>query len=73
MVLKNFVRYLINKFLKDYIEELDYERLKLDLKQGKLIEAGRGKHVLLLSGHVCLERLHLKPEALVRESDFDRH
>ena len=43
MVLKNFVRYLINKFLKDYIEELDYERLKLDLKQGKLIEAGRGE------------------------------
>ena len=42
MVLKNFVRYLINKFLKDYIEELDYERLKLDLRQGKLIEAGRG-------------------------------
>ena len=35
MVLKNFVRYLINKFLKDYIEEFDYERLKLDLKHGK--------------------------------------
>jgi hypothetical protein len=35
MVLKNFIRYLVNKFLKDYIEELDYEKLKLDLKNGK--------------------------------------
>ncbi|CAF4184305.1 unnamed protein product, partial [Adineta steineri] len=49
MVLKNLVRYIINKYLKDYIEQLDYEKLKLDLK----------------NGHVCLEKLHLKPEALV--------
>ncbi|CAF1448566.1 unnamed protein product [Adineta ricciae] len=49
MVLKNLVRYIINKYLKDYIEELDYEKLKLDLR----------------NGHVCLEKLHLKPEALV--------
>lgn len=34
MVLKNLVRYIINKYLKDYIEELDYEKLKLDLKNG---------------------------------------
>ncbi|CAF2808695.1 unnamed protein product [Rotaria sp. Silwood2] len=48
MVLKKLVRYIINKYLKDYIEQLDYEKLKLDLK----------------NGHVCLENLHLKPEAL---------
>jgi hypothetical protein len=36
MVLKNLVRYIINKYLKDYIEQLDYERLKLDLKNGKI-------------------------------------
>ncbi len=35
MVLKNLVRYIINKYLKNYIEELDYEKLKLDLKNGK--------------------------------------
>jgi len=37
MVLKNLVRYIINKYLKDYIEELDYEKLKLDLKNGKIL------------------------------------
>jgi len=36
MVLKNLVRYIINKYLKDYIEQLDYEKLKLDLKNGKI-------------------------------------
>ncbi|CAF4740907.1 unnamed protein product [Rotaria magnacalcarata] len=48
MVLKNLVRYIINKYLKEYIEELDYGKVKLDLK----------------NGHVSLEKLHLKPEAL---------
>ncbi|CAF0860696.1 unnamed protein product [Rotaria sordida] len=48
MVLKNLIRYIINKYLKDYIEQLDYEKVKLDLK----------------NGHVCLEQLHLKPESL---------
>ncbi|CAF1307539.1 unnamed protein product [Rotaria sp. Silwood1] len=48
MVLKNLIRYIINKYLKEYIEELNYEKVKLDLK----------------NGHVYLERLHLKPEAL---------
>ena len=37
MVLKNLVRYIINKYLKDYIEELDYEKLKLDLRNGKIL------------------------------------
>jgi len=36
MVLKNLVRYIINKYLKDYIEQLDYEKLKLDLRNGKI-------------------------------------
>jgi hypothetical protein len=36
MVLKNLIRYIINKYLKDYIEQLDYEKLKLDLKNGKI-------------------------------------
>ena len=36
MVLKNLVRYIINKYLKDYIEQIDYEKLKLDLKNGKI-------------------------------------
>ncbi|CAF3407571.1 unnamed protein product [Rotaria socialis] len=48
MVLKNLVRYIINKYLKEYIEELDYAKVTLDLK----------------NGHVSLEKLHLKPEAL---------
>ncbi|CAF0799712.1 unnamed protein product [Adineta steineri] len=49
MVLKSIVRYIINNYLKDYIERLDDERLKLDLRHG----------------NVSLENLHLKPEALV--------
>ncbi|CAF3445520.1 unnamed protein product [Rotaria socialis] len=49
MVLKMIVRYLINKYMKDYIEKLDDEKLKLDLKHGK----------------VSLENLHMKPEALI--------
>ena len=34
MVLKSIVRYIINKYLKDYIERLDDEKLKVDLKHG---------------------------------------
>ena len=34
MVLKSIVRYIINNYLKDYIEKLDDERLKLDLRHG---------------------------------------
>lgn len=68
MVLKNLVRYLINKYLKDYIEELDYEKLKLDLKNGiyDLLQPFVKYFIVFFSsGHVCLEKLHLKPEALV--------
>ncbi len=35
MVLKSVVRYIINKYLKNYIEELDYEKLKLDIGNGQ--------------------------------------
>ncbi|CAF0711791.1 unnamed protein product [Adineta steineri] len=48
MVWKNFIHYLINKYLKNYIERLDYEKLDLSLK----------------NGHVLLDNLRLKPEAL---------
>ncbi|UJR29329.1 hypothetical protein I4U23_010541 [Adineta vaga] len=48
MVWKNFIHYLINKYLKNYIERLDYEKLKLSFK----------------NGHVLLDNLRLKPEAL---------
>ncbi|CAF1109897.1 unnamed protein product [Adineta ricciae] len=48
MVWKNFIHYVINKYLKNYIERLDYEKLKLSLK----------------TGHVNLDNLRLKPEAL---------
>ncbi len=34
MVLKSIVRYIINNYLKDYIERLDDEKLKLDLRHG---------------------------------------
>lgn len=34
MVLKNLIRYILNKYLKNYIEELDYEKVKIDLKNG---------------------------------------
>lgn len=64
MVLKNLVRYIINKYLRDYIEQLDDEKLKLNLTNGK-IYAQILPHLSFTSGHVCLERLHLKPESLV--------
>jgi hypothetical protein len=35
MVLKSIIQYLINKYLKDYIEHLDNEKLKLDFKHGE--------------------------------------
>jgi hypothetical protein len=34
MVLKSIVRYIINNYLKDYIERLNDEKLKLDLRHG---------------------------------------
>jgi hypothetical protein len=34
MVVKNLIHYLINKYLKNYVERLDYENLKLNLKNG---------------------------------------
>ena len=34
MVLKNFIHYLINKYLKNYVERFDYEKVKLNLKSG---------------------------------------
>ncbi|CAF4482324.1 unnamed protein product, partial [Rotaria socialis] len=48
MVLKSIIRYIINRYLKNYIEELDDEKLNFDLIHGK----------------VTLENLRLKPEAL---------
>ena len=35
MVLKTIVRYIINRYLKNYIEQLDDEKLNFDLKNGR--------------------------------------
>ncbi|CAF0769951.1 unnamed protein product [Rotaria sordida] len=48
MVLKGIIRYIINRYLKNYIEQLDDEKLNFDLRHG----------------HVTLGNLRLKPEAL---------
>ena len=58
MVLKNFINYLINKYLKDYIERLDYEKIKLSLKQGQL------RHLeILLTMDIVVDRSHLLGES----------
>lgn len=44
MVLKNLIRYIINKYLKEYIEELDYEKVKLDFKHGKVLSVNLPKN-----------------------------
>ncbi|CAF3386362.1 unnamed protein product [Rotaria sp. Silwood1] len=48
MVFENIVVYLLDKYLGDYIENLDTKKLKIDL----------------WSGHVVLENLYLKSNAL---------
>ncbi|CAF0895845.1 unnamed protein product [Rotaria sp. Silwood1] len=48
MVFENLVAYLLDKYLSDYIENLDTKKLKVDL----------------WSGNVVLENLYLKPNAL---------
>lgn len=37
MVLKAFIHYLIDKYLKNYFERFDYEKVKLSLKSGSYI------------------------------------
>lgn len=34
MVLKSVIRYVINRYLKNYIERLDDEKLNIDLRNG---------------------------------------
>ena len=34
MVLKGIIRYIINRYLKNYIEQLDDEKLNYDLRNG---------------------------------------
>jgi hypothetical protein len=74
MVWKNFIHYLINKYLKNYIERLDYEKLKLSLKNGQsfflFFRFVDSFSVSLIIGNVLLENLRLKPEALVSRIDF---
>ncbi|CAF1256037.1 unnamed protein product [Rotaria sordida] len=48
MVFEKFVVHLLDKYLSDYIENLDYKKLKVDI----------------WSGNVILENLYLKPNAL---------
>ena len=66
MVLKNFINYLINKYLKNYVERLDYEKVKVNLKSG-LYDTGRFSSRFISStlGNIFLENLHIKREALV--------
>ena len=35
MVLKSFIHFVINKYLKNYIERLDYEKLDFSLTNGE--------------------------------------
>jgi hypothetical protein len=66
MVLKSIIRYMINRYLKNYIEQLDDEKLNFDLRNGLSKKDFFIKIFLIVfSGHVTLENLHLKPEALV--------
>ena len=65
MVLKGIFRYIINRYLKNYIEQLDDEKLNFDLRNGLLfIFTFLFINWFLLQGHVSMGNLHLKPEAL---------
>ena len=74
MVFKNIIRYIINRYLKNYIEELDYEKLNFNLISGSFVSfdleaLSIAKLFVFIVGHVSLENLRLKPEALVRTSN----
>ena len=67
MVFKVFIQYLIDKYLKNYIERFDYEKVKLSLKSGlcSWIFSAHYSFIFSLPGNIVLENLRLKPEALV--------
>jgi hypothetical protein len=70
MVLKGIIRYIINRYLKNYIEQLDDEKLNFDLRNGLSFTISLLEILFSFSGHVTLENLHLKPEALVCSYDL---
>ena len=66
MVLKTFIHYLINKYLKNYVERFDHEKVKLNLKSGQYYSCSLVIiNSLSFIGNIFLENLRLKPEALV--------
>lgn len=66
MVWKKFSQYLINKYLKNYIEQLDDEKLNFSLRNGARISAYfLILIVIFVIGNLLLENLRIKPDALV--------
>lgn len=69
MVFENLVVYLLDKYLSDYIENLDTKKLKIDLWNGKFCFRQAFLFLFLCNssklGNVVLENLYLKPNALV--------
>lgn len=67
MVFESIVVRLLDKYLGDYIQNLDAEKLKIDLWHGKI------SIILYIPmypfciplGNVTLENVYLKPDALV--------
>ena len=67
MVFENLVGYLLDKYLGDYVENLDTKKLKVDLWSGMSEDfhyRGRIFGCFFL-GNVELHNLYLKPNALV--------
>ncbi|CAF4187784.1 unnamed protein product, partial [Rotaria sp. Silwood2] len=66
MVFEKFVVHLLDKYLSDYIENLDYKKLKVDIWSGMyyLIYYKQNFFYELFLGNVMLENLYLKPNAL---------
>ncbi len=63
---KNATAHLIDKYLGDYIENLDTKKLKVDLWHGKNDFFSIQIHSFCSSlGNVVLENLYLKSDALV--------
>jgi hypothetical protein len=66
MVFEKFVVQLLDKYLSDYIENLDYKKLKIDMWSGRLNLIDNRINLLFdFVGNVVLENLSLKPNALV--------
>ena len=70
MVWKKFSQYLINKYLKNYIEQLDDEKLNFSLRNGARISVYFLIFIVILfTGNLLLENLRIKLNALVSSID----